>query len=128
MKYVGNFRYVVTTLPSRNIHDVTNGNVTKCSESAKHHSRRTVVNSIQFNSIQFYSQPLLRQRKQIQFYFLCQANDGVPYVGNQLVIPLLSHGKRCRDDGRVTVTSQRSASTTWIDCDWRFHKLNLDLV
>ena len=35
---------------------------------------------------------------------------------------------RRRGDGRGAVTSQRSASTTWIDCEWRFHKLNLDLV
>ena len=43
MNDVGKFRYVVTPLPSREIRDVTNGSVTKRSESGKHDSRRTVV-------------------------------------------------------------------------------------
>ena len=43
MNDVGKFRHVVTPIPSREIRDVTNGNVTKRSESAKHLSRRTVV-------------------------------------------------------------------------------------
>ena len=40
---VGKFRYVVTSLPSREIRDVTNGDVVLRSEMAKHHSRCTVV-------------------------------------------------------------------------------------
>ena len=43
MTNVGKFRYVVTLLASRDIHDVTNRNVPIHSESAKQRSRRTVV-------------------------------------------------------------------------------------
>ena len=59
----------------------------------------------------------------------CQTYISV-HIGN-LLGPLRNPARpssRRRDDGRVAVTSWRSPITTWVVCEGRFHKLNLELV